>query len=307
MKRYIIKRLIASLLTLFCIVTLVFFLVRLLPGDPFTTEDGISEEAKKNILEYYGMDKPLLTQYFYYLKNLLKGDLGYSLNYGNWSVNDIIAQGFPYSMELGLKSVAVGTILGVILGIIASLNRGKFLDYFSIFIAVIGVSVPNFVFASLLQYFFAIKLKIFPISGWNGFMATVLPIASLGLFSVANRTRMMRTCMLEEMNKDYIKTARAKGLRSSEIVIKHQIRNAIMPTVTTLGPAIASAMVGSFVIESIYSIPGIGKFYVQGIQTLDYSLVLGLSLFYSVFLIVCNFIVDIAYGFIDPRIKVYSK
>lgn len=287
--------------------TLVFFLVRLLPGDPFTTEDGISEEAKKNILEYYGMDKPLLTQYFYYLKNLLKGDLGYSLNYGNWSVNDIIAQGFPYSMELGLKSVAVGTILGVILGIIASLNRGKFLDYFSIFIAVIGVSVPNFVFASLLQYFFAIKLKIFPISGWNGFMATVLPIASLGLFSVANRTRMMRTCMLEEMNKDYIKTARAKGLRSSEIVIKHQIRNAIMPTVTTLGPAIASAMVGSFVIESIYSIPGIGKFYVQGIQTLDYSLVLGLSLFYSVFLIVCNFIVDIAYGFIDPRIKVYSK
>lgn len=307
MRQYIIKRLIASLLTLFCIVTLVFFLVRILPGDPFTTEDRISEEAKQNIMSYYGMDKPLATQYFYYIRNLLKGDLGYSLNYSNWKVNDIIIQGFPYSMELGLKSVIVGTSVGLILGIIASLNRGRFFDYFSIFIAVIGVSVPNFVFASLLQYMFAIKYKIFPVSGWNGLIATVLPVTALAFFSVANRTRMMRTCMLEEMNKDYIKTARAKGLNSYEIVVKHQIRNAIMPTITTLGPAFASAMVGSFVIESIYSIPGIGKFYVQGIQTLDYSLVLGLSLFYSAFLIQCNFIVDLVYGFIDPRIKIYSK
>ncbi len=307
MRQYIIKRLIASLLTLFCIVTLVFFLIRILPGDPFTTEERISEESKKNVMSYYGMDKPLATQYFYYIRNLLKGDLGYSLNYGNWKVNDIIAQGFPYSMELGLKAVIIGTLTGIVLGIIASLNRGRFFDYFSIFIAVVGVSVPNFVIASLLQYVFAIKMKLFPIAGWNGLIATVLPISALALFSVANRTRMMRTCMLEEMNKDYIKTARAKGLNSYEIVVKHQIRNAIMPTITTLGPAFASAMVGSFIIESIYSIPGIGKFYVQGIQTLDYSLVLGLSLFYSAFLVMCNFIVDLVYGFIDPRIKIYGK
>ena len=303
MKKYICKRLIISLLTLFILVTCVWILTRLMPGDPINSEQS-NEIIRANLESYYGLDQPLIVQYFKYIFNLLKGDLGYSFIYDKWTVNKIIEQGFPYSMDLGMRAVVVGTLAGVALGTLAALRRGKFSDHFAIFVAVVGASVPGFVIASFSQFIFSTKLKLLPPAGWSGFSATILPVFALSFASIARQARLMRTSMLEIANKEYIKTARAKGLNKFTIIIRYQIRNAVIPIVTILGPTLASVMTGSFIIESIFAIPGIGKYYVSGVQTMDYTLILGLSLFYGIFLVACNFLVDILYGIIDPRIRI---
>ncbi|ABY91855.1 MAG: oligopeptide transport system permease protein [Epulopiscium sp.] len=306
MARYILNRLVVSLITAWFLVTIVFFLVRLLPGDPFLSEK-VTPEIKQNMMEYYGFDKPLHVQYITYISNLLKGDLGYSLRYRNRTVNEVIAQAFPYSADLGIRAVIFATIVGISLGIIAALNRNKPLDYLSMFIAIVGVSVPGFVIGPLLQYIFSIKLKLLPVAQWKGFAYTIMPTFALSLGSIALMARLMRASMLDVVNQDYIKTAKSKGLSPSQIVWRHQIRNAILPVITVLGPVTATLLTGTFVIEQIFAIPGLGKFYILGIQNLDYSMVLGMTVFYGLFLIAANFIVDIIYGFIDPRIRIAGK
>lgn len=306
MAKYIIKRIFISILTALVLVTAVWILVRFLPGDPFTSEK-LSPEVKANMMKYYGFDKPILTQYTTYMKNLLRGDLGYSLNYKNLTVNRILKDSFPYSADLGMRSLAFSVSIGLFLGIIAALNRGRFLDYFCIILAILGSSIPDFIIGSLLQYGFGVKLKVLPIAQWQSFRHTILPSVALGFYTLAHISRVMRASMLEVVNQDYIKTAHSKGLSQPKIVIKHQIRNAILPIITILGPMIASILTGTFVIESIYAIPGMGKYYVSGVQTLDYTLILGSTIFYGVLLILANTVVDILYGIIDPRIRIYKS
>jgi oligopeptide transport system permease protein len=285
------------------LVTVVFFLVRAMPGDPFLS-DKLTPEIRENMMRYYGFDRPLHTQYVRYVKNLLHGDLGVSMHYNGIPVSGIIGDSFPYSASLGIRSLILASVAGIALGVLSALNRGRFLDYFCVFIAILGVSLPDFVTGYLLQYVFAIKLKLFPIALWRGFKYTVLPTFALSFYTTALLARITRASMLEVTGQDYIKVARAKGLGEFQIVVRHELRNAILPVITILGPVTAAILTGTFIIESIYAVPGMGKFYVSGIQNLDYSQVLGLTIFYGTFLVIANFVVDILYGFVDPRIRV---
>jgi len=306
MVKYIINRFIVSIFTLLVLVTLVFLLIRLLPGDPFTSEK-MTPEVKRNMMNYYGLDKPFHIQYFRYLGNLARGDLGTSMKYANRRINDIIAQAFPYSADLGIRSILLAVAVGLVLGVAAALKRGKSWDYLCMVIAIIGVSIPDFIGAYLLQFVFGIKLHLLPVAQWKSFRHTILPVFALSLYTLALIARIMRSSMLEVVSQDYVKTAKSKGLSPLEVVLKHQIRNAILPVVTLLGPITASVLTGTFVVELIFAIPGMGKWYVLGIQNLDYSMILGMTVFYGVFLIFANFIVDILYGFIDPRIRMVRE
>lgn len=303
MLKYTLKRGVISILTIWVIITITFFLMRAIPGDPFTDEKKIPPEIMANLEAKYGLDKPLIVQYGIYLKNLLKGDLGDSMKYKSRSVTSILNTGFPVSAKLGLMAAALGTSLGILGGIIAALNRGRTFDFFIIILAVIGVSVPNFVFAALFQYTFGSKLGWFPVARWGTPSHYVLPVLSLGLGMVAYIARMMRTSMLDVLSQDYVKTAKAKGLSKFTIVSKHTVRNAILPIITILGALIAGVVVGSFVIESIYAIPGIGGYYVQSIQESDYTLILGTTVFYASILVIMMYFIDIIYGLVDPRIR----
>lgn len=306
MSKYIFKRIITSLITIWLLATVVFILVRLMPGDPFSS-DKLTPEIRQNLERYYGFDKPVIQQYFTYIQNLLKGDFGYSIKYVNQSVNRIIADSFPYSADLGLRALSMSVSLGLVLGIIAALNRGRTLDYLCIIIAIIGTSVPEFIIGALLQYFFGIKWGLFPVAQYQGLKYTVLPSIALGFYTLAMVSRLMRASMLEVTQQDYIKTAKSKGISKFRITYKHQIRNAIMPIITVLGPTVAAVLTGTFVIEAIFAIPGMGKYYVQGVQNLDYPVILGMTIFYGGFLVLANMVVDILYGVVDPRIRVEGK
>ena len=303
MFKYIIKRFFISLITIWILATLTFFLVRVLPGDPFSS-DKITPEIKANMMKYYGMDKSVPEQYIKYMGNLVRGDLGSSLKYKNRSVSGMIKTAFPKSADLGLRSLVFSIIIGLFLGIVAALNHNKFWDNTSMIIAVIGVSVPSFIIGGLIQYFFGVRWRILPVAQWKGFAHTIMPTFALGLGTVAQLARLMRTSMLDVVGQDYIKTAKAKGLSPAQVTVKHQIRNAILPVVTVLGPLAAALLTGTFVIEQIFAIPGLGSHYIISIQNLDYTMVLGLTIFFGAFLVFMNFLVDIAYGFVDPRIRV---
>ncbi len=302
MAKYILKRLAISVFTIFVLITIVFFLVRMLPGDPFIS-DKVTPEIAKNMLKYYGLDKPMHEQFYVFLKNLVKGDLGYSLRYSGRTVNQIIIDSFPYSADLGIRALIFATIAGLLLGIIAALNMNKIWDQSSMFIAIVGISVPSFIIGAVLQYFFGVKLGWLPVAQWKGFTYTLMPSFALGLSTLALIARLMRASMLEVVNQDYIKAAKAKGLSPAQITWKYQIRNAILPIVTVLGPTVTYLTTGTFVVEQIFAIPGLGRHYVIAIQNLDYSLTLGLTIFFGSFLVLMNFFVDIAYGLVDPRIR----
>lgn len=304
MARYILKRFLYSIITLWIIITLTFILMRLLPGKPFTGAKPIPPSIEENLNRRYGLDKPVYVQYFKYLGNLLKGDLGMSMFQQNRTVNSIIAEGFPVSASLGIRALIFALVAGLLLGIIAAINHGKTWDYVTMFIAVLGVSVPSFIIGGIIQYIFGVKpFKILPVAGWDGFKHTIMPSFALGLGTLAIMARMMRTSMLDVLNQDYIKTAKAKGLSKKTIIWRHAIRNAILPIVTILGPLVASITTGTFVVENIFGIPGLGKHFVNSVNQNDYTLIMGLTLFYAIILIGMNFLVDIAYGFIDPRIR----
>lgn len=302
MVRYIINRVLVAILTMFILATTTFFLLRLVPGDPFAGPRVIPE-IKERLRIHYGLDKPLAEQYLIYMSNILRGDFGYSLAKRGHRVNKVIRDAFPQSLDLGIRAMIMSIIFGLFFGIIAALNRGKPLDYLTVVLVLIGISVPSFVVAALLQYFFGVYLKILPVARYESFWHTLMPSFALSLGTMAALARYMRASMLEVITADYIKTARAKGLRKNQIVIRHQIRNALFPILTILGPAIAMVLTGSFIIESIFAIPGLGRHYVLAMQNLDYTLVMGLTLFFGFFLIVMNLLVDFTYGIIDPRVR----
>ena len=306
MFKYVVKRVIAALLTLLALVTIVFFLVRLMPGKPFTSPK-LTPEVRANMESYYGFDKPLAQQYVQYMGNLLKGDFGYSMKYTNKTVNYIIGETFPFSADLGIRSLVLAISFGLVLGILSALNRGKTIDFVCVVVAVIGTSIPDFIMGALLQYLFGIKWGLLPVAKYLGFEYTILPSLALATYTLASVSRIMRASMLEVVQQDYIKTARSKGLSDFRITAKHQIRNAITPIITIMGPTVASVLTGTFVIEAIYAIPGMGKYYVESVNNGDYSMVLGMTVFYGIFLVTCNLIVDILYGVADPRVRIGKK
>jgi len=302
--RYILRRLLISIVTVWILATVCFFLLRLLPGNPFQTEKLLSMEMQQRMMSYYGLDRPLFSQYLTYLGNLLHGDLGYSIKYNNRSVNGIIAGAFPISASLGLRALAFGLPVGLFLGVISARRRGRAVDYMCVFVAVIGISVPSFIMGSFLQYVFSVKLGLLPVALWKGFAYTILPVLTMSFGMIAGLTRVMRASMLEVSMQDYMKTAKAKGISTRQTVIRHQMRNALIPIVTGLGPMVASILMGTFVIETIFAIPGLGQHFVSSIQSLDYTMTLGLTVFYGSFMVTANFLVDLAYGLVDPRIRI---
>ncbi len=303
MGRYVVRRFGFMLISLLVIVTVSFILMNAVPGGPFTSVK-LTPLVEKQLARKYGLDKPKWQQYVTLLKNLLRFDLGLSIRERGRSVNDIIKYTFPTSAALGFEALIFAVTAGLALGIIAALHRGKALDYTAIIIAVIGVSIPNFIVASILQYVLGYKLNLLPIARWESFKHTILPAFALGLGTLASMTRMMRSSMLEVLNQDFIRTAKAKGLTSAQIIWRHGVRNAILPIVTILGPLIAAITTGTLVIERMFGIPGLGKYFVESIYNRDYPMIMGTTVFYSAILLFMTFLVDIAYGLIDPRIRI---
>ena len=260
------------------------------------------------MFEQYGFDKPILEQYKLFFKELFtEGDLGESLKYRGRKVTDTIASYAPVSGLLGAEAIAIGVISGIILGIVAALNRGKWLDYLVMFIAVVGIAVPNFVLASCFQYFLTIRFHLFPTTGWEGFSYTVLPALALSFNSTAKYARYMRANCLDVLNQDYIITARSKGMSRFRLIRKHVLKNSILPIITLLGPQIALMFGGAFVIERIFAIPGLGSYFVSSVTDRDYTMVMGQTIFIAALYILSVLIVDILYGFIDPRIRVSQR
>lgn len=274
------------------------------PGDPFSKEGRMPESVRKNLERHYNLDKPLYVQYATYMKELLKLNLGPSMKHKTRTVNDYIRDNFPRSLHLGLQAIIVASLLGISLGVVAAVKRNKWPDYICMIIAIIGISVPSFILATLLIQVFAVKLQVLPTSGWKSPKYTILPTIALCLLTLAYAARMMRSSMLEVLGQDYIRTAKAKGLSRWKVLYRHAFRNAIMPVVTALGVSAANLVVGSFIIEKIFGIPGLGKYFVVSIGNRDYSVILGITIFYSIVLILMNFIVDILYVIIDPRITI---
>jgi oligopeptide transport system permease protein len=292
------------LLSLYLIVTATFFLMRLAPGNPFTSEKQLPPEIEAALNEHYGLDDPWYQQYADYLVRIVQWDFGPSFKYKTRTVNDLISEGFPVSLALGAQAILIALSLGLLLGIIAALHHNKWQDYGAMIVAVFGISVPSFIMATVLQYFFAIKWGLLPVARWDSFMHTILPSLALAASPMAFIARLTRSSMLEVLANDYIRTAKAKGLSKGVITIKHTIRNALLPVVSYMGPLSAGIITGSFVIERIFGIPGLGSHFVTSISNRDYTVIMGVTVFYSIILLVSILLVDIAYGLIDPRIKI---
>lgn len=308
MLKFIVKRVLYMILTLFVVITITFFLIRAIPGDPLASmARQLPEQTRINFYAKYGLDKPVLQQYAMFMKNLiLHMDLGESLTYPGRKVTSTILQYAPTSGRLGIQAILIGFTIGIILGIIAGFNRNKLPDYVVMFVAILGISVPSFVVASLLQYVFTVKLGVLPTIGWGEFKHTILPSIALSFGSIAKYARYMRANCLDVIMQDYILTAKAKGVSKLSLVVKHVIRNAILPVITLLGPQIALIFTGSFVIESIFSIPGLGSYFVSSVSNRDYTMIMGQTVFISFLFVFSLLVVDIVYGLVDPRIRVGS-
>ena len=309
MGKYILKRILYAVIALFVVSTVAFFAVRMIPGNPIEAmTEKLPDEIRQQVFEQYGFDKPILEQYKLFFKELFtEGDLGESLKYRGRKVTDTIASYPPVSGLLGAEAIAIGVISGIILGIVAALNRGKWLDYLVMFIAVVGIAVPNFVLASCFQYFLTIRFHLFPTTGWEGFSYTVLPALALSFNSTAKYARYMRANCLDVLNQDYIITAKSKGMSKFRLIRKHVLKNSILPIITLLGPQIALMFGGAFVIERIFAIPGLGSYFVSSVTDRDYTMVMGQTIFIAALYILSVLIVDILYGFIDPRIRISQR
>lgn len=308
---YVLKRIGIGLLTIWFIATATFFAMHLVPGNPLANEKATTEVIRANLERRYGLDRPVMEQYFIYMGNMLKGDFGIAFSEENRSVNDIIREHFPVSATLGVLALFFATAGGVLWGAVTAIYRNRWPDYVIMFVVIFGITVPSFVFAALSQ-FVILKLNqvsgtsILPVAGWGGFRYMLIPALVLGLSTMAYLTRLMRSSMLEVNNTDYIRTARAKGLSTTRIFIFHQLRNAILPVITVLGPAIAIITTGGFVVESIFAIPGLGRYFVQAVAQLDYTVIMGTTVFFGAFLVLMVILVDILYSFIDPRIRLQA-
>lgn len=303
MAKYILKRLIMALITVWAIITITFFLMHAIPGDPIRQEGKMPPIIYENMKKKYGLDKSLGEQYVIYLKNILRFDFGVSMKSDAETVNQMIMRGFPVSARLGLQALIIALIVGPILGCFAAIYQNKAPDYIATIIAILGVSVPSFILGAFLIQVVATHFKGFPVGGWGTFKHTILPSFALSFLTTAYMARLMRSTMLEVLNQDYIKTARSKGISKNMVILKHAFRNAILPLVSTLGTSTANLMVGSFVIEKIFGIPGLGMFFVRSISNRDYPLIMGTTIFYSMVLVIAILIVDVAYTLIDPRIS----
>lgn len=300
---YILRRILSSIFVILIIITITFILMHAIPGGPFTREKELPPEILKNIEARYKLDQPLYKQYFDYLKNLIKFDLGPSFKYEDRTVNQIIEEGLPVSAILGLSATLLALIIGIPAGIISALRHNRFLDNLVMLFATFGVSIPNFIIAAVLMFVFALKLKLLPAALWGDFSNAILPVAALSLHPTAFIARLTRSTLIEVLNQDYIRVARAKGLSWFYVIYRHALKNAIIPVVTYLGPLLAGILTGSFVIENIFAIPGLGKYFVTSIYNRDYTVILGVTIFYSLLLIFLNLLVDIIYVYLDPRIK----
>ncbi|WP_050614519.1 ABC transporter permease [Bacillus testis] len=307
MSGYIAKRFTAMLLTLWVIMTLTFILMHSIPGSPFNNEKTTSEQVRKNMEAFYHLDEPLPVQYVYYLKSLVTLDFGPSISKSSQDVNDMLGAGFPVSFELGALTLLVATVSGIALGTLAALRHNGVIDYLAMGFAVLGISVPNFVLATLLIQVLAVHWPIFPPATWTSPLHMVLPTLALATGPMAIIARLTRSSMLEVLTQDYIRTARAKGLSPVKIVIRHALKNALMPVITVLGSLAAGILTGTFVIEKIFAIPGMGRYFVESINTRDYPVIMATTVFYGGLLIIMLFLVDLAYGLVDPRIKLHKK
>lgn len=308
MLAYTLRRLLAGVITVWFIATATFIAMHQVPGDPLMNDKAVSAEIRKNLERKYGLDKPVVEQYFIFLGNMATGDFGISFTQQNRRVNDIIRDHFPVSATLGILAIVFATAGGILWGALTAIYRNRLPDIIIMFLVILGISVPSFVFAALGQLLLvnlngALGFSLIPVAGWGTFSHMLMPSMVLGLGTMALLTRLMRSSMLEIVNEDYIKTAKAKGLSPLRIFFKHQLRNAILPVITVLGPQIAAITTGGFVVELVFAIPGLGRYFVQAVQQLDYTVIMGTAVFYGAFLVLMVIIVDIAYGFIDPRVR----
>ena len=301
---YIIKRIFNAFIVLWIVITITFFLMHAIPGGPFTAEKSLPPYVLHSIEERYKLNDPLYKQYGDYLCNLVQGDLGPSFKYPGRSVNDIIKDGFPVSFKLGIEAILIAIIIGIPAGILAGVKKDKWQDRAVNFFTTLGVAVPSFVVAALLIYVLSTKLHLLPAAMWNGWRYEIMPALALSGMPMSFIARLTRSSMLDILSQDYIKTARAKGLSWSKVLIKHALPNSLIPVVTYLGTMTASILTGSFVIETIFAIPGLGQYFVTSIYNRDYTVILGVTIFYSVIVIVLNMVVDLLYPLLDPRIKI---
>jgi ABC-type dipeptide/oligopeptide/nickel transport system permease component len=308
MVRYTLGRLLSGVITVWFIATATFLAMHAVPGDPLMNEKATTAEIRENLARKYGLDRPLPEQYVIYLSNMIQGDFGISFTQQNRRVNDIIKDHFPVSAALGILAITFAALGGILWGAITALYRNQLPDIIIMFLVILGISVPSFVFAALGQLLLVnlnqwFGTSILPVAGWGTFSHMLMPSLVLGLGTMALLTRLMRSSMLEVVNEDFIKTAKAKGLSPQRIFFKHQLRNAILPVVTVLGPQIAAITTGGFVVELVFAIPGLGRYFVQAVQQLDYTVIMGTTVFYGAFLVLMVILVDIIYGFIDPRVR----
>lgn len=305
MGTHVLRRLGTAIPTLLVIITLAFFMMRLAPGGPFDQERPLPPEIQRNVERAYHLDEPLPQQYLRYLGGLLRGDFGPSFTTKDFTVNELLAAGAPASVKLGLSALVVAAGLGIAMGVLAALNQNTALDYGVMSLAMVGIVIPNFVMAPLLTLVFGVYLGWFPVAGWGdgSLYYLVLPIAALALPQVARIARLTRGSMIETMNANYVRTARAKGLRERIVVGRHALRGALLPVVSYLGPAAAGLMTGSVVVETIFSLPGIGRYFVEAALDRDYTMVMGVVIVYAVLIILLNLLVDLVYGILDPKVR----
>ncbi|HKP24519.1 MAG TPA: oligopeptide ABC transporter permease OppB [Dongiaceae bacterium] len=303
MLHYFLRRLGGAIPTLFIIIAGTFFLMRLAPGGPFARERKVPPEVEANLLKAYHLDEPLWQQFLRYINGLLHGDFGPSFKYKDFSVAELIFGGFPVSLQLGAIAIVLALVIGVSLGIWAALRQNTIADYASMSVSMVGIAVPNFVVAPILTLIIGMQLQLLPVGGWGHASNYVLPVIALCLPQIAAIARLTRASMIEVLSSNFVRTARAKGLPARVTITRHAIRAAILPVVSYLGPAIANIITGSVVVEQIFSIPGIGRYFVQGSLNRDYTLVMGVTVFFGVLIILCNLIADLLYGILDPKVR----
>jgi oligopeptide transport system permease protein len=305
MSGYLLRRLAISVPTLLIIVTIAFFMMRVAPGGPFDEERALPPEIERNMLAAYNLDAPLIVQYGDYLKGVVQGDFGPSFKYRDFRVAELLRSGFPASLRVGGLALTLAIIIGITLGTIAALRQNSGIDYAVMATAMTGITIPNFVMAPLLTLVLGVYLGLLPVAGWGGGAPRylVLPVIALALPQIAYIARLTRGSMVETLSANFVRTARAKGLRERIVVMRHTLRGALLPVVSYLGPATAQIMTGSVVIETIFGIPGIGRYFVQGALNRDYTLVMGTVIVYAVLVIALNLVVDMLYGLLDPKVK----
>ncbi|MHB0871225.1 MAG: ABC transporter permease [Chloroflexota bacterium] len=303
MQRYLIQRFLWIIPVLFFISLITFVLMHAVPGGPWDQDKKLAPQVVENLNRRYGLDRPLHEQYFTFLGNAVQGDLGVSFIYQDRKVTDVILDGLPVTATLAAAALLVAIAIGIPLGVLAALRQNSWVDYLCLFFATIGASVPNFVMGIVLIILLSVTLHLLPTGGWGTWQKIIMPALALGLYPAALLARMTRAAMIEAIRQDFVRTARAKGLVENVILWRHIFKNALIPVVTVLGPTAAVLITGSFIIESIFAVPGIGKFYIQGIFARDYGLLMGTTLFYAVVIAFANLLVDVLYAFIDPRIR----